>query len=235
MYSIKTTVGSSSTDSEGKLKLISALDLMQDCSQLWLDSEPAAKQYFSSNHLSQILVSRQLDVLRYPCYGEKLTTTTSIYECKAFYGYRNTVIYDETGKACFLSWSIGAFVNLETGKLTRVSNEIFEKIKMDSKIEMYYLENKIAIPDLSTVKEVPLKVRRQDIDFNRHLNNARYIDYAIEYLPVDFSIKRLRVQYQSAAKFGELLYPETLSIGEQVFVFLKDEQGKSKALIEFTK
>ena len=40
MYSLKYKVTTSTCDSEGKLKLYSALQMMQDCSEMWIDSEP---------------------------------------------------------------------------------------------------------------------------------------------------------------------------------------------------
>ena len=48
MYSLKFKVTTSTCDSEGKLKLYSALQMLQDCSEMWLESEPAVKQFFHS-------------------------------------------------------------------------------------------------------------------------------------------------------------------------------------------
>ena len=46
MYSLKYKVTTSTCDSEGRLKLYSALQMMQDCSEMWIDSEPSVKQYY---------------------------------------------------------------------------------------------------------------------------------------------------------------------------------------------
>ena len=40
MYSLNYKVTTSACDSEGRLKLYSALQMMQDCSEMWIDSEP---------------------------------------------------------------------------------------------------------------------------------------------------------------------------------------------------
>lgn len=58
---------------------------------------------------------------------------------KSFMGYRNTVIYDEAGESCIESWSIGAFVNLETGRPEKLPPEIPASMKIDPKLEMEYL------------------------------------------------------------------------------------------------
>ena len=41
MYSLKYKVTTSACDSEGRLKLYSALQMMQECSEMWIDSEPS--------------------------------------------------------------------------------------------------------------------------------------------------------------------------------------------------
>ena len=50
MYSLKYKVTTSTCDSEGRLKLYSALQMMQDCSEMWIDSEPAVRKYFRAEY-----------------------------------------------------------------------------------------------------------------------------------------------------------------------------------------
>ena len=52
MYSLKYKVTTSTCDSEGKLKLYSALQMMQDCSEMWIDSEPEVKDYFLQQNMA---------------------------------------------------------------------------------------------------------------------------------------------------------------------------------------
>ena len=56
MYSLNYIVTASTCDGEGRLKLYSALQMMQDCSEMWIDSEPGVKQYFTQN-MAQLLAS----------------------------------------------------------------------------------------------------------------------------------------------------------------------------------
>ena len=94
MYSLKYKVTTSCCDSEGRLKLYSALQMMQDCSEMWIDSVPMVKRYFAEQNMAQLLATRQVEVVRVPEYKEELTVTTSVYEVKPMFGFRNTFIYD---------------------------------------------------------------------------------------------------------------------------------------------
>lgn len=82
MYSLNYQVTTSTCDSEGRLKLYSALQMMQDCSEMWIDSEPGVKQYFKEQNMAQLLASRQVEIIRVPVFKEKLTVTTSVYGMK---------------------------------------------------------------------------------------------------------------------------------------------------------
>ena len=100
MYSLKYKVTTSTCDSEGRLKLYSALQMMQDCSEMWIDSEPEVKDYFLQQNMAQLLATRQVEIIRVPDYKEELTVTTSVYGMKPMFGFRNTFIYDAQGNPC---------------------------------------------------------------------------------------------------------------------------------------
>ena len=86
MYSLEYKVTTSTCDSEGRLKLYSALQMMQDCSEMWIDSEPSVKRYFAEQNMAQLLATRQVEVARVPEYKEKLTVTSTVYEMKTMHG-----------------------------------------------------------------------------------------------------------------------------------------------------
>ncbi len=79
MYSLTYHVTPSCCDKHGNLKLFTALQMMQDCSEMWIDSEPVLKEFFMKENMTQLLASRQVEIIRVPTFKEKLTVTTSVY------------------------------------------------------------------------------------------------------------------------------------------------------------
>ena len=77
MYSLTYKVTTSTCDSEGKLKLYSALQMMQDCSEMWIDSEPEVKDYFLQQNMAQLLATRQVEIIRVPDYNKHLNNARS--------------------------------------------------------------------------------------------------------------------------------------------------------------
>ena len=255
MYSLKYKVTTSTCDSEGRLKLYSALQMMQDCSEMWIDSEPEVKDYFLQQNMAQLLATRQVEIIRVPEYKEELTVTTSVYGMKPMFGFRNTFIYDAQGNPCYKTWSMGAFVDKVAGKLKRVDDATIhmgafvdkvagklkrvddatiQSMKLEPQLEMNYKDRRIILPKTEGEVLEPIKVLRADIDYNKHLNNANYVRMAMELLPEDFVVRGLRVEYRVAAKLGNSLTPIIYKIADGIIISLSIGSEVS-AIIEFNK
>lgn len=234
MYTITGRVGTSQTGADGVMKLVSAMDIMQDSSIFWTESVPVFFRHLADNNLGMFLLFRQADVIRLPKYGENISACTWIYKCNGFSGYRNTVLYDEGGRACVKSWSIGGFVSRDTGHMTKLPQEIAEAVTIEPKADMEYLGRKITLPETGWEALSPAPVRRGDIDFNRHVNNVRYIETAMELIPPDYNVKRFRVEFREAAKPGDIFYPSMATYDNNIYIILSSDTGAPYAVIEFS-
>ena len=233
MYSLKYKVTTSTCDSEGRLKLYSALQMMQDCSEMWIDSEPGVKEYFVAQNMAQLLASRQVEIIRVPEYKEELTVTTSVYGMKPMFGFRNTYIYDAEGKPCYKTWSMGAFVDKANGKLKRVDDATIASMTLEPQLEMNYGDRRIILPREGGEAQESYKVLRADIDYNKHMNNANYVRIAMELLPENYEVKCLRVEYRVAAKLGDVLVPVVYKVEGRFIVAISVGDDVS-AIIEFS-
>lgn len=234
MYSLKYKVTTSTCDSEGRLKLYSALQMMQDCSEMWIDSEPGVKQYFADQNMAQLLATRQVEIIRVPEYKEELTVTSTVYDMKPMFGFRNTFIYDAQGNPCYKTWSMGAFVDKVAGKLKRVDQATIDSMNLEPQKEMNYRDRRIILPKQGGDILEPVKVLRADIDFNKHMNNANYVRMAMELLPESMVVRGMRVEYRVAAKLGDILTPTMYQIDDGFIVSLS-VNGEVSAIVEFTR
>lgn len=221
MFNITQTVTPSKTDCYGRMKLFSALQLLQDCSEMWKSSEPAYRDFLLNNGAAQLLSFRQVDIIRVPELGEELTCSTSIYGIQGAFGYRNTAIYDAAGKPCYLCWCIGAFVNTSSGRLIRIPQEVIEQMTLEPQLNMEYRSRKIVLPDVEEQFLPKIAVQRNDIDYNRHVNNAHYIRMALELLPEDFVPASLRVDYKRPILPGTVITPTLMLQDNTAYVRLR--------------
>lgn len=233
MFTIHETCTPTRVDENKRLKLFSAFQMMHDCDDLWVDSEPISKRIFEEEHRAQLLASRQVDIIRVPQLREKLSISTSIYEMKPLFGFRNDIIRDEKGEPCYISYSMGAFIDLETSKLCPLPQHMIDSMTIDEKYDMEYTDRRIRLPKVEPKECATVIVKRDDIDYNHHMNNCCYIRIAQELIPADFNLRRVRVEYKVAAREGETLTPMLYTDENRYYVELKCERGVC-AIVAFT-
>lgn len=235
MFTFPAIVRPSACDKNGRLKLFAAFQMFQDCSELWMESEPYLKQRYLEEGRAQLLASRQVQIVRVPNFGERLTVSTSIWECQPLFGYRNTIIRDVQGQPCYVTWSLGAFVDHNTGALRKLSQDIIDSLTYDEKYPMEYQDRKIVLPKAVEPEILtPVPVTRDDIDYNNHVNNAQYIRIALECVDASFEPKGVRVEWKRAAHLGDTLTPQRMVEDDKVFVLLHDQNQKLVTVVEFS-
>lgn len=233
MYSIDNIVTTSTCDKEGNLKLFSAFQMMQDCSEMWIESEPTVKAFFEQSGMTQLLASRQVEIVRVPKFKERLKTVTSVFEVKPMFGFRNTFIYDEQGNVCYKTWSMGAFVDRSTGKLQRIPADVLSTVKVEPKKDMTYGDRRIVLPkEAEFATRAPIPVTRNDIDYNGHMNNANYVRIAMEYLPEGFHYDNVRVEFKRPARLGEAITAQAFLSADNVFYVEMMIDGAVSTILE---
>lgn len=197
---------------------------------------PMVKAFFEKSGMTQLLASRQVEIVRVPKYKERLKTVTTVFEVKPMFGFRNTFIYDAEGNVCYKTWSMGAFVDRTSGRLQRIPQNVLSSVSIEPKKDMTYGERRIIVPkDAEFNVQELVSVTRNDIDYNGHMNNGNYIRIANEYLPEGYKYNNVRVEFKIPARLGQSLVPQTLSTADGTFFVELSLDGKTSTLIEFKK
>ncbi len=238
MFEIERVIGSSHIGPDGNIRTSSAVDLFQDCCGLQLDCCPVTQEFYKRCNAVTFLLFRQMDFIREVKYGQKVTIGTEVFQMKGTYGMRNTIMYDEDGNILIACYGGGANVNRVTGKPEAIPKDLLAIYPLGQKYEgMEYLPRKISLPkDISPEIFDAIPVHRYQIDFNGHVNNARYLDIAEDYLPEDFKISRCRIAYKRPAKYEDLIVPVMYRPDdERIIISLQDKDMEPYVNIEYTK
>ena len=123
-------------------------------------------------------------------------------------------------------------VDPDTGKIVRITDEVSSHYPDEPKLEMNYCMRKIPVPAVYEEK-VPICVPKYFIDTNNHMNNAKYVMVAEEYLPEDFQVKEIRVEYRKPAVLGDILIPRVTITEKDATIVLVDEDGNTYATMLF--
>lgn len=173
----------------------------------------------------------QVELKRYPVFGEKIQVSTWPYDFKGFFGYRNYTMKGEGEELLACANSIWALLDIESKKPVRVPEEMTDAYEFFPRLPMEPGSRKVVLPEGMEAKE-PFPVHKYHIDTNQHVNNGKYICMAQEYLPSGFHTGRMKAEYRKAAVYGDMIYPYAIQGENKITVNLADVQGNPYAVIE---
>lgn len=199
-------IGFRDTDNSSFLSMKGLLGFLEDIGGIHSDIAGYGYNNIEQNKSTWILLAWKAHIIKHSRYSEVLTVKTWARTISKFHTYRDFEVYNEQNELVAIASSKWVFVNTETGKIQRISEDVLiqyspeEKHVFDTDIE------KLIEPSVHT-HEYNYKVRRCDIDINNHMHNLYYIDLAFEALPQEVYLSNtfsdIEVMYKKATLFGE--------------------------------
>ncbi len=189
----------------------------------------------AGNGIAWVLVDWRINISRRPKQFQKMHIKTWIRgKAPSSTVFRDFIITDDQEREFLRASAKLALVDLKAKKIIRISGELFYS---------YYPENDVVFDiEAPHLKEpevfddvYQIQLRRSDIDYNGHVHNTRYIDFALEALPeADYlanAFTQLRIIYRAAVKSDS--QPEIRRVTvEGGYIFCIYADGKPHTLIE---
>lgn len=232
MYSFKSRVRFSETDTDRKLSITGLMNYLQDCTIFQGEDIGASFSHWKERGRTWLLSAWNVEVLRRPEVAEEITISTWPYDFKGIYGLRNFAIFDKEGNYLVKADSCWFLTSMETGKPVRAEAEDISFYPIEeTRIDMEDLPRKIALPnDLEEVGR--LSVMKHHLDTNLHVNNVQYVDIACEVLPKGCEICGIRAEYKKAAVLGDVIILKCAVENGKYAVSLCAEDGSVYANVE---
>lgn len=231
MFDFYRQVTYSEISSDQKVSVAQVIRYFQDCSTSQSESLGVGIDYLKTNQKAWILTAWQIIFDRRPHLTEKIRVSTWAHDFDAMYGYRNFTLCDEAGTYLARANSIWVLTDLVTGKPIRLDEGSVAAYEKGESLKMDYASRRIKLPKVWEPQE-PLAIRKADLDTNCHVNNARYVELALEYIPEQFAIHQLRAEYKKSAVYGDIIYPQVSLQADKIVVALYDIKGNLFAAVE---
>lgn len=234
MYEFDSRVRYSETDAQGRMTWLALMDYFQDCSVFHSEAVGLGVEAWADEQKAWILSSWQICLNRMPRLGEQITTQTWAYGMKGFYGYRNFSMNDPDGERMAYANSIWVLMDTKKGIPVRVTKEISDAYGLEPQLPMQCSERKITLPESYEEKD-SMVVPSYFIDTNHHMNNSRYVQVAMEYVPKEFRTTEVRVEYKKAAMCKDVIVSHVTIEDTRVTVALCAPDGQPYAVVVFLK
>jgi acyl-ACP thioesterase len=162
-----------------------------------------------------VLLSGCMVMERYPEYKEKITIRTWLSELGTCRGTRENIILDEQGAVIGRARGFWLFFNIKRRRPARIFDEILERWTINSKECLKNKDQQKIEPIKAAKYKKEFLVHRYDMDSNEHVNNLRYLQWAMEAIP-DEIINNCYLHTIDGCFVGEAQYGHTIeSLTEQ--------------------
>lgn len=160
---------------------------------LTLLEETAADHCLSIGHclydllekdIGWVLLSGRLVMERYPAYKEKITVRTWLSGFRTFRGTRENLIYGEEGTIIGRAKGNWLFFDIKRRRPARIFDEILERWAVHPHKSIDVDSTEVNALD-SALHRNEFVIHRFDMDSNEHVNNLRYLQWAMESVPDD--------------------------------------------------
>lgn len=232
MYQLKSKVRYSESNKNSRLSYYALFNYLQDTSTLHSESLGESGADLLEQNMAWIISFWQVCIEEMPRLSEDIVVSTWPYQTKGLFGLRNFQVENGVGRQIVKANSIWVMMDVRTGRPIRITEEVSSHYPDEPKLDMDYCDRKIPIPQNYESKE-PIRVSEYFIDTNRHMNNAKYVMVAENFLPDDMHVREIRVEYKRPALFGDLLYPRVTKAENEFTVVLADEEGNAYATVLF--
>lgn len=211
-------------DYKKRLLLTSLIDYLGDIATCHSEELGVGIEYLKEKNLAWVLYSWDINIDRQPSYGETITIKTDPCGFKRFYAFRKFEVLDGEKNIIARANSVWFLIDVERRRPVRITDQMYEAYGVDetnSEIFDIFKGEKLSEND----GEVTFNVRYSDIDTNRHVNNAKYVAWAVETIPKDivinYNLKEVKVNYEKETHYGEKV---------KAIIQVTDQEDKIKCL-----
>ena len=226
-------IGAREIGAKNEITNYGILALLEDIACLHSDTVGFGIKDIEIKNRAWILLDWKLQVFNRPAFGEKVCIKTWARTIKKSqpYTYRDFKVFDRNENLVAIATSKWVLVDAEKGKIVKLDLDLMDLYKTEAE-HVFETEDieKIILPEQIN-KEIEIKVRRSDIDVNKHVNNLNYIKYAYEVLPEEIYNKdecnNLRITYRHQIKLGNTVKCCYSFENDRNKIEIKSEDGKT--------
>ena len=206
-YREKYTIRSSEVAPDGKAKLQSICDLLQETA-----GNQALKLNFDISQLREQNLTWMLHRLHvkmdaFPSWRDEISIKTwpsSGDTLRAYRDFEIMVANDQRIGKCLSYWLM---INVESRRPVRIPEDVLKMAPADVEHVLEVQKGRIDF-DKEPSGSQQFRVRRSDLDMNEHVNNVKYIEWALDALPADHRCSEIDIEFLAECTEGDELLSE---------------------------
>ena len=216
------------------------MSLLQEASLRHTDSTPHPMKWYSDNGFGFLLTNWHVRVDKYPSLHDNVTVRTWPTYFKGILSERYFEMRDDKNNISARAAAKWVFMDLNKKRACKPPEEIVKgygnayEPEFERRFEVTSAKNEFEFESRDY-----FTITRSGIDSNNHVNNVKYIEWAVDYIPDEiydsFRIKEAKVSYKKECLKGERVYFETFvknGAAPEILSVLKPEGEPDAVLFE---
>ncbi len=229
-------IGLSDVDFTKRLKLSTLLGYFQEAASMHADNLGIGVDAIEKSYgIAWILIRIRVDVMEYPVWNDEISIETWHLKTKKFEFQRDFLVRDSKGRIVIRAVSSWVILDLKTRELKKT--ELLD-INYPPGTEERAIDCRLGKLKAFGQPEFAYKkvIGYSDIDINGHLNNSRYVDFAMDCFTVEahrrYFIKSMQVSYVNEALPGDsiVFYRDISSLNSNL-IYIEGISEKNDAVI----
>lgn len=207
------------TYKDGSVTPYNILKYFGETSASHTDQSTSKKEETSKSNYGWMLYRWKVKIDKYPKAKEKIHIDTWASKVDRFYAYREFTILNEDEEILGIASTVWIFVDMEKKRPIRIPDKFIENIDIIS--ESNFNEFEDFKGKIETDSYIEFMVRRSDIDYNNHVNNAKYLSWILESIPDDIFENYMLYEF-------EIIYKREIKYGDIILSKNKEDEVKNK-------
>jgi acyl-ACP thioesterase len=232
--SVLLEVYSFQVDPQGRLTLPDLCAFLQEAAWRNAEARGVGVVRLAADGLAWVLQRLRIEVAAYPRQGDTVVVTTWARSFERALARRDFEVHDQAGARLAAATSVWVLVDLAARRLVRLPD--FVRAAQVAARPPALATEPAALPALETAEhERRVEVRRSDLDVVHHVNNTRYVDWALEAVPeawTDRSPSALDLVFRRECVLGDRVVSRSRKDGALRLVHALCREGEALPLAE---
>lgn len=234
----KFTVRSYEMDVQGVASVPAICNYLQEVAGNHATELGVAVDHLFKKNMTWVLSRLHIQVFRFPFWREEIKIETWPSGRQRKFATRDFLIFDQKHNILVKATSSWMIIDLKTQKPT-VMPEFMDEIGLpDRQRAIDDSFPKMTLPKNPNLEQ-KFDVRLGDLDINQHVNNVKYIEWALESVPLDIwkakILASLEISFRAETKHGERIIIQTEQ-NENIFLHrvISEDDQRDLAVLKST-
>lgn len=183
----------------------------------------------AKENLTWVLLNWKLQVIKRIKAEENIKIKTWVRSATKIFVLRDFKVFDSQGELCAIASSKWCLVDTLKGKIAKIPDTIHSIYGGFHNESVFNIDDlpKLSEPTSSPIFDDTYKVRRFDLDLNKHVHNLNYLNIAYELLPEDVydgkELNNVEILYKKELKYGDVVKSYLYKDNDVYTIILKSQ------------